>query len=59
MKLKNTDMKLKYMNEVKKYRDEILKLVDTSKASSKTCIDTSEIINTDKDALIKKSLKKP
>ena len=49
----------KYMNEAKKYRDEILKLVDTSKASSKTCIDTSEIINTDKDALIKKSLKKP
>ena len=44
----------KYMNEAKKYKNEILKLVDTSKASSKTCIDTSTIINTDKDSIDEK-----
>ena len=44
----------KYMNEAKKYRDEILKLVDTSKASSKICIDTSKIINTDKYSIDEK-----
>ena len=42
------------MNEAKKYRDEILKLVGTSKASSKACIDTSKIINTDKDSIDEK-----
>ena len=51
---KYRDEAKKYMNEAKKYRDEILKLVDTSKASSKTCIDTSKIINTDKDSMDEK-----
>ena len=50
-----------YMNKAKKYRDEaeicrdeILKLVGISKASSKACIDTSKIINTDKDSIDEK-----
>ena len=51
---KYRDEAKQYMNEVKKYRDEILKLVSTSKASSKACIDTSKIINTDKDSIDEK-----
>ena len=39
------------MNEAKKYREETLKLVGTSKASNKACIDSSKIINTDKDSV--------
>ena len=51
---KYRDEAKQYMNEAKKYRDEILKLVGTSKASSKACIDTSKIINTDKDSIDEK-----
>ena len=51
---KHRDEAKPYMNKAKKYRDEILKLVGTSKASSKACIDTSKIINTDKDSIDEK-----
>ena len=44
----------KYRDEAEIYRDEILKLVGISKASSKACIDTSKIINTDKDSIDEK-----
>ena len=44
----------KYRDEAEIYRDEILKLVGMSKASSKACIDTSKIINTDKDSIDEK-----
>ena len=48
---KYRDEAKKYMNEAKKYREETLKLVGTSKASNKACIDSSKIINTDKDSV--------
>ena len=48
---KYRDEAKKYMNEAKKYREKILKLVGTSKASNKACIDTIKIINTDKDSV--------
>ena len=48
---KYRDEAKKYKNEAKKYREKILKLVGTSKASNKACIDTIKIINTDKDSV--------
>ena len=45
------------MPNAEKYRDDILKLVDTSKASCKTCINSSKIINTDKDGIDEETIK--
>ena len=47
------------MPNAEKYRDDILKLVDTSKASCKTCIDSNKIINTDKDGIDEETIKVP